>query len=303
MSKQKTPVLSLEAHGTIGGAVTYQGKGRRKIAREKPQLPYFLTLPAQYQRWLYADYIAQWNNLTDAQKQVHRSAGSPVHRTGLQQFMRYHLLNLPDLAAYWKLDGAGAPTLLDSSRNGNHGTIFGASPAVGIIDRCLSFDGLNDMVTCGNDPSLSPTTLLSVECFVAYQDGYSILGTMSGVLHRGYRLYFHVEDEVLNWLCNGWAPPQPITTPIAPFLDGAWHHIAATYDGTTGRLYADGSEVKQVPKTGDITIDTNPFTMGARWKPAPDGWLEGRIDQAKVYNRILTPAQILTHSQRRWPPE
>ena len=39
----------------------------------------------------------------------------------------------------------------------------------------------------------------------------------------------------------------------APRLrDGQWHHVAATYDGTSIRLYADGGEIGNARASGPI---------------------------------------------------
>lgn len=303
MPKTRTPLLSLEAHGTLGGSVTYQGKGARKTARSKPRLPYFLTLPSQYQRWLYADYIAQWNNLTDTEKQVWRSAGSRRHLTGLQEFMRYNLKYLPDLAGYWKLDSNHGATTPDSSRNGNVGTIIGASPATGIIDRCLSFDGINDDVTIPHHASLDVgtgdfTLLLFIKAPLQTVNWRELLnkGT-SGV--SGWNLYDHLAGTPR--LRIGFLGPGGPFNPCIPlnYTTDIWQHLAFVIDWTadTGTTYLNGALVASTPNLPAYVPGTANFTIAG-----PNNWT-GIVDHLLIFNRALTAAEVYAHSQRRWPLE
>ncbi len=41
-----------------------------------------------------------------------------------------------------------------------------------------------------------------------------------------------------------------------------WTHLAATYDGTTMRLYVNGVQVSSKAQTGAIATSTNPLQIG-----------------------------------------
>lgn len=153
MAKVKNPLLSLGARGKLGD-ITYLRRRHTDIAEKTPVLPYFLTLPAQYQRWLYQDYAYLWRQQDEATRKAYAAGGLRFHLTGFQYWMKYHLTNLPDLAAWWTLDEKSGATAHDRSRNANHGTILGASPTGGLIDGALRFDGLNDLVQIPSSPSL-----------------------------------------------------------------------------------------------------------------------------------------------------
>ncbi len=80
--------------------------------------------------------------------------------------------------------------------------------------------------------------------------------------------------------------------------DGQWHHIVATL-GTGGMaLYVDGALVGSAPnEVGGsyrgywrIGGDTTPASSTA-------AYLTGRLDETAVYDRVLTPAQVLQHLQ------
>ncbi len=79
--------------------------------------------------------------------------------------------------------------------------------------------------------------------------------------------------------------------------ENTWHHIAGTYDGTTMKIYLDGSLVGSSPVSGSIT--TNP--AAAAWiggnPPTATGhpW-HGEIDEVRIWNTARTQAQLQANS-------
>ncbi len=80
---------------------------------------------------------------------------------------------------------------------------------------------------------------------------------------------------------------------MTPYI-GRWVHAAATFDGTTGRIYLDGREIASGPfsfahgTTADITIGN---TNSSAWEDSPEVF-NGYLDEARIYNRALSAAQI-----------
>jgi len=74
-----------------------------------------------------------------------------------------------------------------------------------------------------------------------------------------------------------------------------WYHLAVTWDGSTLRLYVNGVEQANAASSGNGTSNTsNTFSIG-RYNDgvsAASNWWDGRIDEARVYNRALTSAEI-----------
>ena len=71
-----------------------------------------------------------------------------------------------------------------------------------------------------------------------------------------------------------------------------WHHLAATYDRTNLRIYLDGVQVGTRALTGSIGVSANPLRIGgnAIWGEN----FAGLIDDVRVFNRALTPAELTT---------
>jgi len=301
MSKTKTPILSLGAHGTIGDALTYQKRGRQTIVRNKPFPVQPNTLAQQYQRWLYEDYCYLWRQQSIVIRQQYSSAGSRFYLTGFQYWMKYHLANLPDIAAMYHLDTGETVTAIDFSRNANHGTIIGASPTDGLINGALYCDGLNDYIDCGAGISLK-TASVTAEAWVKLQTG----GVGNDYILQkgdwaidGWLLFYNFNtDEVICAVCWG-GGGQLLKYSYA--VDGDWHHFVFTYDETTRllALYIDGAQVNSVISGTAMIPSDLPLYIGAH--AAPGNYLYGSADAVCIYNRALDVAEILRHSLRRWP--
>jgi hypothetical protein len=70
-----------------------------------------------------------------------------------------------------------------------------------------------------------------------------------------------------------------------------WWHIAATWNGTTRRLYIDGALVKSDSNT--TLWDGGPITIGCDWDDgAPEHFFVGALRDFRLYDRALTPAEI-----------
>ncbi|MBM4034253.1 MAG: LamG domain-containing protein, partial [Planctomycetes bacterium] len=73
--------------------------------------------------------------------------------------------------------------------------------------------------------------------------------------------------------------------------DGVWHHLAATWDGREMRLYLNGLLLKAAEFAGDYTAPKAPFRVG--FANAGIGSLKMDVDEVAVYNRALSPGEIL----------
>src|SRR4029079_19166505 len=83
---------------------------------------------------------------------------------------------------------------------------------------------------------------------------------------------------------------------------GEWHHVAATYDGTTWRLFVDGvldgeAAANAAPRKDSIQH----FALGAALdsKGAPSGYLKGSLDDVRVWDRARTADEIASDAYKR----
>ena len=76
-------------------------------------------------------------------------------------------------------------------------------------------------------------------------------------------------------------------------------HVAATYDGTTIRLYINGVQRRRLNVAGPAAILTNalPLVLGAQSGTPVDTFYTGRLDDARVYATALTAAEVAALGQ------
>ena len=94
-------------------------------------------------------------------------------------------------------------------------------------------------------------------------------------------------------MASGLNHPVVGTTPIP--ANGVWYHAAATYDGTTWKLYLDGNlEATLVANATPRSDSTDPAGLGAfiRTSGTPLGHFQGVLDEVRVWNFARSQAQI-----------
>jgi hypothetical protein len=90
--------------------------------------------------------------------------------------------------------------------------------------------------------------------------------------------------DVFTTSDRGFSGPTALTL-------NAWVHLAATYDGTTQRLYVNGVQVATLASSGSIRASTGVLRIGGNniWT---NEWFAGLIDEVRVYNKALTAAEV-----------
>ena len=82
---------------------------------------------------------------------------------------------------------------------------------------------------------------------------------------------------------------QFVAAPSANPIE-VWSYVALTYDGSTLRLFVNGRQAASRATTGTIETTGNPLWFGGNH---PFGeFFDGLIDEARVYDRALTEAEI-----------
>ena len=79
-----------------------------------------------------------------------------------------------------------------------------------------------------------------------------------------------------------------------PFEPGAWHHVVASYDGASTRLYIDGQPVAFSREVvGPVSVPAGaPLTIGGRTATDSQGAVNGRLFTASLLDGELQPAEV-----------
>jgi glucose/arabinose dehydrogenase/fibronectin type 3 domain-containing protein len=199
----------------------------------------------------------------------------------------------PGLVAGWSFDAGSGTAAVDVSGNNNTGTITGATWVTGKYGNALSFNGSSNIVQVASSSSLNLSTGMTLAAWIMPT------GTQSGwrtIMQRQPDAYFlNASNETGPLYPSGGATAGGNTQWIsgsAASPVNAWTHVAITYDGSTLKLYVNGAVVRSQATTGAILSSTNPLWIGGN-QPYGEYFL-GVIDDAQIYNRALTAAEITT---------
>ena len=199
------------------------------------------------------------------------------------------------LIGYWNFDENLGTVAHDTSGSGYNGTVNNAAWVSGKVNSAVSFNGYSSDVVTPNIP-LGSTFSLSVwvNPAVTLQGAYSrvaetqyLPGFYLGTNASGARYKFIVNGG------NGATGTCGISYGCAEggAISSGWHLLAATFDGTTGKLYVDGVLVGS-----DTFTPTNtnlPLYIGRYFAGNGNGW-NGVLDEVRLYNRALSAAEVLT---------
>jgi glucose/arabinose dehydrogenase len=198
------------------------------------------------------------------------------------------------VASYGFTENAGTTTA-DATGKGHTGTIAGATWVDdGHTGTGLWFDGINDWVTVADANDLDLTTGMTLEAWVrplGALTGWSAVLLKEATGGLAYGLYANDGNPYPALTVHiGTADQSAIGTSQLP-LD-AWTHLAATYDGTTMRLFVNGVQVGTKAQTGSMLTSTGALRMGgnAVWTE----FFRGVMDDVRIYNRALSAAEIQT---------
>ncbi|MBN2094959.1 MAG: DUF2341 domain-containing protein [Candidatus Aenigmarchaeota archaeon] len=215
-------------------------------------------------------------------------------------------------------EGTGNTTE-DFSNYGNNGTFKGTGEPAWTTDgrfgSALKFDGVDDYVVVGED-KLDNSSQGTAEAWIKLEGltaaSYKILGyggdaDNSGVFgleirNTGGNCYFGFVDR------EGPATDLDITRGSTVLTTEVWYHVVWWSNGTVWRLYVNGKEETLTDINGDGKNDGDWFadvnTVGSPsytsigavfWDRAWLDFINGTIDDVRIYNRSLTAEEIMLH--------
>jgi hypothetical protein len=225
----------------------------------------------------------------------HQTGGGQNIDVGIsKQILLADILVVPDdYIGYWNLNETSGTVAADSSGNGNNGIVSGATWNTGGQNGgCLSFNGSNSYVrinrTISNDFALAFWVQTTQT-------------TATGQWWQGRGLVDAESPGATNdfgaaLLGNkfGFGTGNPDTTIISTNVinDGAWHHCVATREASSGtlKLYLDG--ILQATGTAGTQSLTTPAFVRFGSLQTGLNFLNGNLDEIKIYNRVLGGMEI-----------
>ncbi len=206
---------------------------------------------------------------------------------------------LLSLVSWWDGDGGG-PAVRDLLAENPGAFVNGAAVAPGVVGDALSFDGVDDYVEIPDSPSLQQTDSITVNFWM------KAAGPQPGVQYlvmdkthdfstdfAGWVFNGDTASGVLYWgFCDGTNCGSYVET-STNMLDGAFHHVAGTFDGSTLRIYVDGYLEEAKATSSVIATNNRPVHIGAWLGGFPRRYFNGLIDEVQILDSVLTDQEVL----------
>ncbi|MFN0048010.1 MAG: LamG-like jellyroll fold domain-containing protein, partial [Cytophagales bacterium] len=200
----------------------------------------------------------------------------------------------------WSFDGSftvGDRITATATDNINGTSPFSVASLVAPPGEVLAFDGVDDFISLPiTIPLPSGNSDYTIQAYIKPSSlgDYGIVGwgdyspSNSTNAIRTYNdgglgiLHYWYGNDILVF-----------SSEIAAFsinlLDGAWHNVAATFDGSKRTIYVDGIAIKWDYPTGLNVTNTSNATIGVTNSTE---YFKGQMDAVRIWNRALCQTEI-----------
>jgi hypothetical protein len=174
----------------------------------------------------------------------------------------------------------------DLTSNNNDATLINGTSYITDGGGSISFDGVNDYALIQNSDTIN-TVSVTVSMWVKFN---TVLNNKVLLSKGGYnRKYWFYEDGGVQFF---YVNNRTTKIPKETLLDGNWHNIVGTYDGSStlslyhnGVLFGTGGCTNTTQTTENLAINAYPtggYIAGGKYLPT-----------ITIYNRTLTDSEVL----------
>jgi len=195
-----------------------------------------------------------------------------------------------ELIGHWKLDGN-----LDDAAGSANGTFTGGTPGygAGMVSQGLLFDGADDYIEL---PLATSPTTYTITAWVkpSRTDAASIIARTSSsgtTTHWSHQSRINSSGVFEHYTYDGSARAVAGTTAIEA---DTWYFVAVTATNNgDARLYVNGQEEGTATTVGTLWTAGDRYHVGSNSGNAM-GWLEGMVDDIRIYDHILSELELLS---------
>ncbi|MBX4187081.1 MAG: hypothetical protein KW802_02370 [Candidatus Doudnabacteria bacterium] len=204
------------------------------------------------------------------------------------------------LSMFYPLEEGSGLITTDQSGNSYNGNLTnGPTWTAGKIGNALSFDNVNDYVSIPFDPAIAEGAAITVAAWVKPSTISDAGGTIVAKDRSGFTQWkLRIDGRSANNLKNNLTFTVGSVTAMSDnevMADLGWHHVVGVYNGSQVYVYMDGANVDSTanPLTGNIPNYPHYVCIGTSGTTCNESnFFGGLIDDVRVYNRALSPAEI-----------
>jgi hypothetical protein len=210
----------------------------------------------------------------------------------------------------WSFDEGSGTTAADSSSTGSDLTLVNGTAWVpGRSGTAIRFDGVNDLARAVGSNAFDSLSAVTVSAWIRPSSGGEagkgrIVDKANSVTPtNGWIFYLSANGTGLSFLADYSSTNLARSAAAGSIAMDTWQHVALTWDGGASasgvRMYVNGAEVaysSSVNGTGSRVTDAlEELKIGNDKSTART--FNGAIDEVRVWNRVLSPAEIAALAQ------
>ena len=214
------------------------------------------------------------------------------------------------LVAYYPFDGDAN----DASGNGNSPVYNNATLTADRFGHARSayhFNGRNSFMKIKNSRSLNTGKRLSIAVWVRATGFYTGKCYNNMLVSKGHSDYmpgnYSLRFADAYTGCTNpkvnkemfYGPGAIAATPLVQL--NKWYHVVITSDGVAARIYVDCALRGSGPAEESNFTNSYDLFIGRMEDPDYPYWLNGDVDDVRIYNRVLSEAEILSLCDNKVP--
>lgn len=211
------------------------------------------------------------------------------------------------VGAWAPLLGPGGEILVDRTKNIRHARLADMDPASDWVISggayALDFDGTNDYVSVPRQTQIEGSTVYSMSAWIY---GRSAVGAREYMAYRSTAasnpilMQLDTNGSDLRCIVRDDAATIANATAAGAFATSTWTHVAGVRRGNDVVLFKNGLQVASASASvGTVTVDRISFGAAFAGSATPSLFVDGQMDDMRIYNRGLTESEIGLLSRRR----
>ncbi|MEA3444510.1 MAG: LamG-like jellyroll fold domain-containing protein, partial [Bacteroidota bacterium] len=169
-------------------------------------------------------------------------------------------------------------------------------------NNCLDFDGTDDYVSIDDDNSLDLSSMtIEFWIYLNSSSGMEVLSKSVADNDENFRIYIDQSNSSEIYFDYG---NKYCQTHSLAITTSAWYHMAFSVTaGSVGTIYVNGIEASSYStrETAETVIPTNNHAMEIGGSTFANRYLNGKMDEVRIWNDIRTEDEIRQNMYRELP--
>lgn len=195
-------------------------------------------------------------------------------------------ISIPEPLVYWKFDETDG-NIVNDAMGLLEGTASGHLWVPGINRNAIEFDGITGHVNVNSNGLLNP---INDQISFAFWFKQNQIGTPATFLFHNTKYILKIDAQGrLTFALYIPSYKDVVMSYTDRILDADWHHVVATYDGNTMRLYLDGTLVASKIASGNLNSSNAPILIGNQ---NTINFFKGQMDEVQIYSSALSELAV-----------